>query len=158
MAQDDGILKEIRAKMDENQKLLREIARWSRFQNIGKLKEVLAAELDTEAKKLAFESSDDTKGIKEIAQVCGAPQDTVYSWWKRWSRLGVLEPSRSREGRLVRICSLEDVGIKMPKAAHREEKSGEEKVTEPGKTTEEKIVGAEDASLSDKRQPEEVSK
>ncbi len=103
MAQNDNVLKEIRVKMEENQQLLREIARWSRFQNIGKLKEVLTAELDTDAKKSAFESSDGTKGIKEIAQVCGAPQDTVYSWWKKWSRLGVLEPSRSREGRLVRM-------------------------------------------------------
>lgn len=129
MAEKEEILKEIRTKMDENRKLLREIARWSRFQNIGRLKEVLAAELDSDDKKLAFENTDGAKGIKEIAQACGAPQDTVYSWWKKWFRLGILEASESREGRLAKICSLEDVGIKVSKTIHPKEKAASQKVT-----------------------------
>jgi transposase len=84
---------------------------------------VLTFELDSDEKKLAFENTDGMKGIKEIAQACGAPQDTVYGWWKKWSRLGILEPSESREGRLVKICSLEDLGIKIPKLVHPKEKT-----------------------------------
>lgn len=138
MTGNDDVFKEIRAKMDENQQLLREIARWSRFQNIGKLKEVLTAELDSDEKKLAFENTDGAKGIKEIAQISGAPQDTVYSWWKKWSRLGILEPSKSREGRLVKICSLEDVGMKIPKTIPRE-KAAATKGTVAGVTGKEAI-------------------
>lgn len=154
MTKNDDILKEIRAKMDENQELLREIARWSRFQNIGKLKEVLATELDTDAKKLAFENTDDAKGINEVAQVCGAPRDTVYGWWKKWSRLGILEPSKSREGRLVRICALEDVGIKIPKTVHHE-KTAAAKVTSTEEAGQEKTSETKDAH---DESPEEVKK
>lgn len=138
------ILKQIRDRLDENQKLLREIARWSRFQNIGKLKEVLTAELDSDEKKLAFENTDGAKGIKEISQACGAPQDTVYTWWKKWSRLGILEPSESREGRLAKICSLEDVGIKIPKTICPKEKTSPKVTTVEGisrdKATETKVT------------------
>lgn len=123
MTEKEEILKEIRIKMVENQKLLREIARWSRFQNIGRLKDVLVVELDSDEKKLAFENTNGMKGIKEIAQASGAPRDTVYSWWQKWSRLGILEPSESREGRLAKICSLEDVGIKVPKTVGPKDKT-----------------------------------
>jgi len=130
----DTALKDIWDKLDENQKLLKEIARWSRFENIGRLKEVLTAELDSDEKKLAFENTDGTKGIKDIFQICGTPQDTIYGWWKKWFRLGILEPSESREGRLVKICSLEDVGMKMPKAI-----TSKEKATLPEEVAQEKV-------------------
>lgn len=126
-AEKDKTLKDIWDKLDENQKLLEEVARWSRFQNIGRLKEVLAAELDTDEKKLVFEYIDGMKGIKDISHECGAPQDTIYGWWKKWSRLGILEPSDSREGRLVKICSLEDVGIKIPKTIALEKEAALQK-------------------------------
>lgn len=124
----DVTLKEIWDKLDESQKILRDIARWLRFQNIGKLKEVLLAELDTDEKKLAFESSDGERGIKEVAEISRTPQGTVYSWWKKWFNLGILEPSETRGGRLRKICSLEDVGIKVPKVigAKEEKKPSEE--------------------------------
>lgn len=151
---EESILKEIRDKLDENQKLLREIARWSRFQNVSKLKEVLTDELDSNEKKLAFENTDGMKGINEIAQACGAPQDTVYGWWKKWSRLGILEPSESREGRLAKICSLEDVGIKIPKKIHPEEKTTTAKVTAADEIAKDKT--AETKETHDEKSPEGV--
>ena len=110
-------LKEIWDKLGESQEILKDIARWVRFQNIGKLKDVLSAELDTEEKKLAFENTDGERGIDEVAKISGTPRDTLYGWWKKWSNLGILEPSETRKGRLRKICSLEDVGIKVPKIA-----------------------------------------
>jgi hypothetical protein len=58
----EDLLKEIRIKMDENQKLLREIARWSRFQNIGKLKEVLVAENESTETK----ATHDKESLEEV--------------------------------------------------------------------------------------------
>jgi len=156
VAEKEEILKDIRAKMNENQRLLREIARWSRFQNMGRLKEVLAAELDSDEKKLAYENTDGSKGIKEIAQACGAPQDTVYGWWKKWSRLGILESSESREGRLAKICSLEDVGIKMPKTVRPKERTVSQKIATTGGVTKGDI--AEPKETHDEKSPEEVQK
>ncbi len=134
----DKTFKDIWEKLDENQKLLKEIARWSRFESIGRLKEVLTAELDSDEKGLAFENTDGAKGIRDISQICGAPHDTIYGWWKKWSRLGILEPSESREGRLVKICSLEDVGIRIPKTI-----TPKEKATSPKEVAQEKVAGSE---------------
>lgn len=122
----EATLKEVCNKLDRSETILRDIARWLRFQNIGKLKEVLLVELDTDEKKLAFESTDGKKGFREVASISGAPQDTVYGWWKKWFNLGILEPSEIRKGRLRRICSLEDVGITVPKAAIPKDESTQE--------------------------------
>lgn len=117
-------LGDILEKLDENQKILTDIARWVRFQNIGKLKDVLIAELDTDGKKLAFDNTDGVRGLDEVAKASDTPRDTVYGWWKKWANLGILEPSETRKGRLKKLCSLEDVGIKVPKniGAKKEEK------------------------------------
>src|SRR5271157_6387137 len=117
-------LRDILEKLDENQKVLGDIRRWVRFQNIGKLKDVLIAELDTDGKKLAFDYTDGVKGLEEVAKASDTPRDTVYGWWKKWANLGILEPSETRKGRLKRLCSLDDVGIKVPKSigAKTEEK------------------------------------
>jgi hypothetical protein len=94
---------------------LKEILRWIRFANISKLKETLDKELDIDEKKLAYDNSDGINGVKEVAQASGAPQDTVYSWWQKWFRLGLVVESETRKGRMVKIVSLDDVGIKLPK-------------------------------------------
>jgi len=103
-----GLLKKI-----EN--TLREILKWTRFANISRLKEILEAELDTDQKKVAFENTDGMRALDEVAAASGAPRDTVYGWWQRWSRLGLAMESGTRRGRMMRIASLDDVGIRIPR-------------------------------------------
>lgn len=107
--------KELEEKIDSIESTLNEILKWTRFANISKLKEILEAELDTDEKKLAYESTDGENGIKEVAAASGTPQDTVYKWWQKWSRLGLVIESETRKGRMAKIVSLDDVGIKVPK-------------------------------------------
>lgn len=90
-------------------------ARWTRFANVAKLREVLEVELDSNEKKLAFENSDGVNGLKELFAISGAPQDTIYGWWQKWFRLGLVTESETRKGRMTKIVSLDDVGIKVPK-------------------------------------------
>jgi len=104
-------------KIDSIKNTLLEILKWTRFANITKLKEILEKELETDQKKLAYESTDGINGTKEIALASGAPQDTVYGWWQKWSRLGLVIESETRKGRMAKIVSLDDVGIKIPKKA-----------------------------------------
>lgn len=109
--------KEIKEKINSIENTLQEILKWTRFANLSKLKEILEKELETDQKKLAYESTDGVNGIKEVAAGSGAPQDTVYGWWQKWSRLGLVIESATRKGRMVKIVSLDDVGIKIPKKA-----------------------------------------
>ena len=103
------------SKLDSIDRTLREILKLTRFANISKLRETLEKELDTDEKKIVFESSYGVNGLKELAAASGAPQDTIYSWWQKWFRLGLVAESEERKGRMTRILSLDDVGIKIPK-------------------------------------------
>jgi|GEM_PF-782037 len=94
---------------------LKEILKWTRFENISKLKEILEKELDTDEKRLAYESTDGANGLKEVATVSGVPLPTVGTWWQKWFRLGLVTESEERKGRMVKIVSLDDVGAKIPK-------------------------------------------
>ena len=116
MTDGDGNLPtEDESKLDSIDRTLREILKLTRFANISKLKETLEKELDTDEKKIAFENSYGVNGLKELAVASGAPQDTIYGWWQKWFRLGLVVESEERKGRMTRIVSLEDVGIKIPK-------------------------------------------
>jgi DNA-binding PadR family transcriptional regulator len=61
----------------------------------------------------------------------GAPRDTIYGWWQKWSRLGLVTESESRKGRMLKIVSLEDVGIKVPKKS-RAQKGQETTMSQEG--------------------------
>jgi len=116
MAEEEQELsKEDEDKLESIDKTLKEILKWTRFANISKLKETLEAELDSNEKKLAYENTDGENGLKEVAVASGAPQDTIYGWWQKWFRLGLATESISYKGRMIKIVSLEDVGIKVPK-------------------------------------------
>jgi len=94
---------------------LKEILKWTRFANISKLKDILEKELDTDEKKLAYEGTDGANGLKEASAVSGVPLPTVGMWWQKWFRLGLVTESEERKGRMMKIVSLDDVGIKIPK-------------------------------------------
>jgi len=102
-------------KLESIDRTLRELLKWTRFANIGKLKDTLTQTLDSDQKKVAYEETDGVNGTKEAAVASGAAQDTVYGWWQQWYRIGVVTESENRKGRMVKIISLEDLGIKIPK-------------------------------------------
>jgi len=110
---------EVAKKLDMLNSTLKEILKWSRFQNLPKLKEVLEKELDDQSKKLVFENTDGQKSMRQVSTESAVPVPTIQGWWNRWYNLGILEPSETWRGRLKRICSLRDVGIEMPKVSQR---------------------------------------
>ena len=95
--------------------ILREILRWSRFENFPKLRKILLDTLKTHQEKLVYEFTDGEKSRYDIAKETGIPESTVRSWWDRWYNLGILEPSGKRKGRPQKIVALEDMGIEAPK-------------------------------------------
>jgi hypothetical protein len=47
--------------------------------------------------------------------VSSTPLQTVVGWWPKWFRLGLVTESETRTGRMMKIISLEDVGLRVPK-------------------------------------------
>lgn len=97
-------------------KLLEEILKWTRFQGMRRVKEVLLDTLRTEEEKIAYQYSDG-RGSKEVAKLAGfKSHSTIIDYWKKWARLGLMEPMKVRGGtRYKRSFSLPDFGIEVPK-------------------------------------------
>jgi hypothetical protein len=124
------VQEELARKLDMLNSTLKEILKWSRFQNLPKLKEVLEKELDDQSKKLVFENTDGQKSMRQVSTESRVPVPTIQGWWNRWYNLGILEPSEAWRGRLKRICSLKDVGIEIPKVTQRRREAKTKNVTE----------------------------
>jgi hypothetical protein len=97
--------------------LLREIAKWLRFAGMKEVKAVLTSALDTDQKKLVYHLSDGNNGSVEIAQQSGVSDFTVRSYWKQWSKVGIVEAIKVGRGdRYKKAFDLEDFGIDVPQA------------------------------------------
>lgn len=115
----DVQLQDMVSKLKEMHTILGDILKWTRFQNLPRLKEVLEKELDDQNKKLVFEYTDGQKSLRKVSDETSVPVPTIQGWWNRWYNLGILEPSEAWKGRLKKICSLKDVGIETPKVSQR---------------------------------------
>jgi len=93
---------------------LKELLRWSRFSGMQQLKNVLSQNLKNDTEMLVYELSDGSRGARDVAAATGVSHQTVLNYWKKWSKIGIAEPSSSFQGRYQRICSLEEVGLEVP--------------------------------------------
>jgi len=118
--------------------ILREILRWSRFENFPKLRKILLDTFETDEEKLVYELTDGERSRYDIAKETGIPDSTVRSWWERWYNLGILEPSGKRKGRPQKIMALEDMGIEVPKVLPKKLEPKEKVTVAESKPTEEK--------------------
>jgi predicted transcriptional regulator len=97
--------------------LLREIAKWLRFAGMKEVKAVLTSALDSDQKKLVYHLSDGSNGSVKIAQQSGVSDFTVRSYWKQWSKVGIVEAIKVGGGdRYKKAFDLEDFGIDVPQA------------------------------------------
>jgi hypothetical protein len=99
--------------IQEMKELLREILRWTRFQGWQSAKQVLIETLKSEKERLTYQLSDG-KSTTEIAKIVGVSGMTVYNYWQRWSKIGIVEPFEGYKGRYRRSFSLDDFGIDLP--------------------------------------------
>ena len=75
-------------------------------------------------------------GTREIAKLAGLKSNaTVAAYWKRWSKLGIVEESAQYKGRYIRICSLEEVRLTLPPTLQRETKEDQQS---PGDASDER--------------------
>jgi len=93
---------------------LKELLKWSRFAGMQQLRNVLSQNLRNNTEMLIYELSDGARGARDVAGAVGISHPTVLAYWKKWSKVGIVEPSPSFQGRYQRICSLEEVGLEMP--------------------------------------------
>lgn len=101
-------LKSIEEKLDQ-------LLKWTRFASLQQLRNILTQNLTIDKELLVYELSDGERTTREIASIVGLKSNqTVANYWKKWSKLGIVEPSQKRQGRFQHFCSLEEVGIAIP--------------------------------------------
>lgn len=98
---------------------LKELLKWTKFAGMQQLRTVLNQTLKTDTEMLVYELSDGIRGTRDVAKIVGIGSNaTVAAYWKKWSRIGIVEPSLGHQGRYQRICSLEEVGLAVPPMPH----------------------------------------
>jgi transposase-like protein len=108
MSEELKTLKNIDSKLDQ-------LLKWTRFAGMQQLRTILAQNLTTDKEALIYELSDGERSTREIAELSGVGSNaTVANYWRKWSKLGIVEPSERHQGRFRRICSLEEVGLTVP--------------------------------------------
>jgi DNA-binding CsgD family transcriptional regulator len=121
-------LRSIEHKLDD-------ILKWTRLAGMQQLRSILTQSLTTDRETLVFEFSDGERGTREIGSIAGVSNATVANYWRKWSRLGIVEPSSRYQGRFRKICSLEEVGLTAPpsiasEAVSQENESGSEEIVD----------------------------
>lgn len=93
--------------------ILKEILKWTKFEGMQKVKQVLESTLDNDDKKLIYDLSDGRSSSK-IARIAGVSGQTVRNYWKEWAVLGIVEFHPEHKKRYHRIFSFKEVGIEIP--------------------------------------------
>ena len=94
--------------------LLEEILRWIRFQGWRNVKDVLVDVLTDDLSKIIYHCSDG-RSSREIAQKVSVSHVTVVRYWRKWARVGIVEPIKVAGGtRYRKMFNLEDFGIEVP--------------------------------------------
>lgn len=101
-------------KSDELLELTRELVKWSKFAGKQELKKMLVENLQKESDKLVYEYSDGERSSRDIEKATGVGRASIQRCWDRWFKLGILEESKEYKGRMMHICSLEELGIEPP--------------------------------------------
>jgi len=94
--------------------LLGEILKWIKFDGMQRVKNTLMDVLQKDVERIVYEFSDGRSSM-DVAKLAGVSHQTVVNYWKKWSRLGLVEAERAKGGtRYKRVFSLEDFGIEVP--------------------------------------------
>jgi len=100
-------------KTDRIIELLEEILRWTRFQGWRNVKDVLADVLTDDLSKLIYHYSDG-RSSRQIAQKVSVSHVTVLRYWRKWAKVGIVEPIKVSGGtRYRKVFELEDFGIEV---------------------------------------------
>ena len=81
---------------EEQLRLLREIARWTREAALPSARERVARLLDSEPKKRVYEAmTDGSKGVGPLEKETGANHNDIRKWLKVWETEGIAEAGAS---------------------------------------------------------------
>ncbi|MGE5533363.1 MAG: hypothetical protein ACM3UN_03330 [Bacillota bacterium] len=102
-------------KADRLIELLEEILKWTRIEGMQRTKSIFEEFVKSDLEKVVYENSNGQTS-REVGAIAKTSHTTVVSYWRKWSKLGIVKEVVSKGGtRYKRIFSLDDFGISVPK-------------------------------------------
>jgi len=96
--------------------LLEELVKLTKFSSFPQIRQVLLDILPSDENKIAYQYSDGRKS-KDIAELAIIDDSTIRDWGKIWVKAHIAEFKSVQGGeRAIRLFSLEDFGIDIPKS------------------------------------------
>jgi transposase-like protein len=107
---------------DEQLRLLREIARWTREAALPSARERVSRLLDSDAKKRVYEAiADGSANVTAVEKAAGVNHNVFTPWLRAWENEGIAEPAT---GASKALFTLTELGIEPPpERARRARKS-----------------------------------
>jgi hypothetical protein len=93
---------------------LQEQTKWLRFLGIQALRPLLVEVLASDKHRLAYEVSDGSRTVRDVAKLAGMGASTVSGLWREWMAIGVCSESALRAGRAQHVMPLSRLGIAVP--------------------------------------------
>lgn len=109
---------------DEQIRLLREIARWTRLAAVPVARERVERLLDTDPKKRLYEAiADGTMPVRDVERATGANHTDIGAWVRAWEGEGIVEPGANPP---KAVFTLRELGIEpAPERVRRARKSSQ---------------------------------
>ncbi|MBD3167148.1 hypothetical protein GF324_11145 [bacterium] len=102
----EHLLREILETQHETQRLVHFLAH-------RMARELIEVHLTKQIERRVYELSDGLRSSRDIEKHINkqVTQRTVVSWWQKWQKLGLVEPSRTYSGRVRKLIGLEELGL-----------------------------------------------
>jgi hypothetical protein len=82
---------------------------WLRALAIPEVRASIERTLSKNTMRAAFEASDGTRTVREVAAASGASIGSISSWWSRWRAVGIAVERSG--GRVAHLISLKELGL-----------------------------------------------
>lgn len=82
---------------------------WLRALALPEVRASIERTLTKNTMRAAFEASDGTRTVREVAAAAGASIGSISSWWSRWRALGIAVECSG--GRVAHLVSLKELGL-----------------------------------------------
>ena len=82
---------------------------WLRALALPQVRQTIEQTLTKTPMRKAYEASDGTATVREVARAAGASTGSIAGWWARWLAVGI--GVEIKGGRVRHLISLKDLGI-----------------------------------------------
>ncbi|MCW4050098.1 MAG: hypothetical protein NWE89_10230, partial [Candidatus Bathyarchaeota archaeon] len=93
-----------------------ELIKWTKLLAKPRIIDLVRNNLNSDLELLIYELSDGLRSTRKISDLLSKQTShmTISNYWRKWNKIGIVEPSPKYAGRFVHIFTLDELGISVP--------------------------------------------